>query len=114
LEPQTSGIDIAVGESMRIPSAKSMGTPLLLASFMFGQSLISATVFAEETCEKLYADYLQKAKEALVDKKPEDAVAFLLKASAIAESCANSVRPPEGQSNQKTLALAPSRTSLYR
>ncbi len=91
---------------MKIPSAKSMGTTLLLAGLMLGQSLVGAPLFAEEMCEKLYADYLQKAKQALVDQKPDDAVAFLLKASAIAESCASSVRPPEGQSAEKTLALA--------
>ena len=78
----------------------------MLASLISGQLLTSAKLFAEETCEMLYADYLQKAKQALVDKKPDDAVAYLLKASAIAESCASSVRPPEGQSTQKTLALA--------
>jgi hypothetical protein len=99
---------------MSILLAKTVRTMLLLAGLMLGQSLISATLFAGETCEKLYAEYLQKAKEALVDKKPEDAVAFLLKASAIAESCANSVRPPEGQSTQNTLALAPFSARLYR
>ena len=99
---------------MKIPLAKSAGTTLLLASLIFGQSLVSATVFAEETCDRLYTDYIQKAKQALVDKKPDDAVAFLLKASAIAESCASSVRPPEGQSEQKTLSWALPRTALYR
>jgi hypothetical protein len=91
---------------MKIPSAKSMSSMLLLTSLMLGQLLTGTPLFAEEDCEKLYADYLQKAKQALVDKKPDDAVAFLLKASAIAESCASSVRPPEGQSAEKTLALA--------
>ena len=91
-----------------------MGTTLLLTGLMLGQSLIGAPLFAEETCEKLYAEYLQKAKQALVDKKPDDAVAFLLKASAIAESCATSVRPPEGQSTEKILAFAPTHAGLYR
>jgi hypothetical protein len=91
---------------MKILSTKSMSSMLLLTSLMLGQLLTGGPLFAEENCEKLYADYLQKAKQALVDKKPDDAVAFLLKASAIAESCASSVRPPEGQNAEKTLALA--------
>src|SRR5438132_5809687 len=107
-------MDIAPSRERENPHSITMRTTLLLASLMLGQSLASATLFAEETCEKLYAEYLQKAKEALVDKKPDDAVAFLLKASAIAESCANSVRPPEGQSAQKTVASATSGSGLYR
>jgi len=99
---------------MRIALAKSRGITLLVASLISGQLLTSAKLFAEETCDKLYADYLQKAKQALVDKKPDDAVAFLLKASAIAESCATSVRPPEGQSTEKILAFAPTHAGLYR
>ena len=82
-------------------------TTIVMIAFIgavtIGPSFRGAAVFAGESCEKLYADYLQKAKQALVDKKPDDAIAYLLKASAVAESCANLVRPSDGQTAQKTV-----------
>ena len=101
-------------QSMKLPYARSVAITLLLATFILGQSPAGASPSADEACDKLYADYLGKAKQALMDKKPDDAVAFLLKASAVAESCASVERTPEGQGKEKTLALARWDTSLYR
>lgn len=98
---------------MRIPFAKSVATTLVLATFILRQSPAGASPSVEEACGKLYADYLQKAKQALLDKKPDDAVAFLLKASVIAEGCANTEKP-EGQGDQKTIASARLETGLHR
>src|SRR5438128_2578358 len=99
---------------MRLPYAKSVAITLLLATFVLGQSPVGASPSGEEGCDKQYADYLQKAKQALLDKKPDDAVAFLLKASAIAEGCASLERTPEGQSKERILASARLDTGLYR
>jgi len=77
---------------------------LLFAMLVLGQSPVNASPSGEEACDRQYADYLQKAKQALLDKKPDDAVAFLLKASAIAETCASLERTPETQGKEKTLA----------
>jgi len=74
----------------------------LLAAFALGQS--PARAGSEEECDRLYTGYLEKAKQALLDKKPDDAVAFLLKASAIAQSCAEAEKPG-GQGDRKTPAL---------
>jgi len=98
---------------MRIPSSKNTVVALSLVTFILGQSPTAVGLSTEEACDKLYADYLEKAKQALRDKKPDAAVAFLLKASTIAQSCANSEKP-EGQGEQKTLALARLDASLHR
>jgi hypothetical protein len=94
---------LPITQHMRIPWSRNTVSALLLVTFFLGQPLTGAGL-AAETCDKLYADYLEKAKQALRDKKPDDAVAFLLKASTVAQGCANSEKP-EGQGEQKTLAL---------
>ena len=98
---------------MRIPWSKNTVAALLLVTFILGQPLTSAGLSTEEACDKMYVEYLEKAKQALRDKKPDDAVAFLLKASTIAQSCATSEKP-EGQGEQNTLALARLDISLHR
>lgn len=89
---------------METPVPKNMLASLLFAAFIAGQSP-NGFCSTQEACDKLYADYLQKAKQALLDNKPDDAVAFLLKASTIAESCAKADNP-EGRDGPKTPALA--------
>jgi len=99
---------------MKLPYPRSVAVTLLLATFVLGQSPVDASPSGEEACDKQYTDYLQKAKQALLDKKPDDAVAFLLKASAIAETCASLETTPEGQAKERTLASARLDIGLYR
>jgi hypothetical protein len=89
---------------MTIPRPKK-----ILAGFLFmaivGQS--SGALASEETCDKVYVDYLLKAKQALQDNKPDEAVAFLRQAATIAESCAK-IANPEGQGERNIPAPAAS------
>jgi ATP/maltotriose-dependent transcriptional regulator MalT len=93
-------------QTMRIHWKKSVAITLFLLSLVLSQSPASADVSTEETCKRLYADYLERARQALLDQKPNDAVEFLLKASVVAESCASPENAPKGQDKQPTLALA--------
>lgn len=80
----------------------------ILAGLLFAAFLVEPSFGAfgsEEPCDKLYVDYLVKAKQALRDNKPDEAVIFLQKASMVAESCAK-VEKPEGQGEPKLPALA--------
>jgi hypothetical protein len=80
-------------------------TPFLfLLGFFLIQSPGTATSRDESACERLYAEFLEKAKRALVDNKPADAIMFLSEAAAAAGSCANEQKPPRDHSRQSTLA----------
>ena len=49
--------------NMRFPISKIFGIAALVGGVIIGPALKRASVLAEENCEKLYADYLQKAKD---------------------------------------------------
>jgi hypothetical protein len=72
-------------------------------------SSAKAAPTTEELCEKLHADYLIKAQNALVEDKLEDALRFLLEAEAIAKRCADSSEGPLPQKQNYESGLASAR-----
>lgn len=63
---------------------------IVFFTLMFAASTLNANHHEQELCEKLYADYLRRAQQALTEDKHEDALRFLLQAQAIAQMCAQS------------------------
>ena len=58
-------------------------------------------------CEVLYAEFLRKAQQALIEDHREEAVNFLLKAISIFDSCASIRQQPQfrNQGEESVLSL---------
>ena len=65
----------------------------LFLGFILWQTPLKAESSAEALCERLYSDSLNRAKQALVEGKTDEALRFLLEAAAISERCASSPEP---------------------
>lgn len=65
---------------------------LFLCSLLW-QTPLNAESSAEALCERLYSDLLNKAKQALVEGKRDEALRLLLQAATVTERCASSPEP---------------------
>lgn len=67
-----------------------------------------ADLSPEKHCEARYVDSLKNAKEALLHRRREDAIKFLLNATTIMEACARSREKPhpKEQAGENQLALS--------
>src|SRR5437870_2952311 len=73
------------------------------------QAPLTAEPSAEALCEKLYSDLLNRAKQALVEEKHEEALRFLLEAATVTERCGSSPEPSRQRGpEENVLASAPS------
>ena len=86
-----------------------------LAAFLLflGANLLTAPLYADSSaetlCEKLHADALKKARQALTDGKTAEALRFLLEAEAISTRCASVPERHRGRErDENVLASAPS------
>lgn len=94
-------------------------TSLLFFGVVVWQTTLSAEPSAERLCEKLYSDSLNKAKQALVEGKRDEAVRFLMEAASVTEQCARSLEPDRQRGRKENiLASAPFRdqtlSSVFR
>ena len=91
-------------------SAKKTVAAFLL---FLGVNLLRAPLYADSSaealCEKLHAETLKKARQALIEGKTDEALRFLLEADAISERCASLPERHRGrEDDENALASAPS------
>jgi hypothetical protein len=87
---------------------KSLISSLLFFAVVVWQTTLNAEPSGERLCDKLYSDSLNKAKQALVEGKRDEAVRFLLEAATVTEQCARSTEPDRQRGREENiLASAP-------
>ena len=90
---------------MWLQNKKNLAGFLLFLGFILWQAPLNAESPADALCERLYSDWLTKAKQALAEGKREEALRFLLEAATVTERCASSPEPYR-QSGPEENALA--------
>jgi hypothetical protein len=72
------------------------------------QTPLKAESSVDALCEKLYSELLNKAKQALVEGKRDEALRFLLEATTVTERCASSTEPQRQRGQEENvLSSAP-------
>jgi hypothetical protein len=92
---------------MQLRSKKSLAGFLLFLGSILWQAPLNAESPADALCERLYSDWLTKAKQALEEGKRDEALRFLLEATTITEQCASSPEPDrQRRAEENVLASA--------
>ena len=94
--------------SMQLRHKKPFVAFLLFSGVILLRAPLYADSSAEEQCEKLHTEALKKARQALTDGKPDEALRFLQEAAAISVRCASLPESDRREREENVLASAPS------
>ena len=93
---------------MQLQHKRYLAVLVLCSGLALWQTPVNAESSVDALCDKLYSELLNKAKQALVEGKRDEALRFLLEATTVTERCASSTEPQrERGQEEKVLSSVP-------
>ena len=93
---------------MQLQHKRYLVSPIVCLGLVLWQTPLKAESSTDALCDKLYSELLNKAKQALVEGKRDEALRFLLEATTVTERCASSTEPQrQREQEESVLSSAP-------
>ena len=95
--------DLRGASFMRLQHKRYLASLIVCSGLVLWQTPVKAESSVDTLCDKLYSELLNKAKQALVEGKRDEALRFLLEATTVTERCASSTEPQQQRGQEETL-----------
>ena len=95
--------DLRDASFMQLQHKQYLAGLIVCSGLVLWQTPLKAESSVDALCDKLYSELLNKAKQALVEGKRDEALRFLLEATTVTERCASATEPQRQRGQEETL-----------